>query len=1275
MRSINNGFGRAVSLVIAIAMAVALIIGQLSGFELSAYAAGGNIASWNYTSTAGIMQKTPANGGENLTGATLQFGNGTVTPGYSSGGFSITDWTGADASWLVELSTLGFTSPHITFDTRSSGTGPRDFKVQISNDGLDFADVPDGIFSVTTTTLSSRSFGNGATTLPLATGGKSVDNQSTLYIRIIRASNISSRAGTGSYSDTEPTAVSGTSQINNIVISSPSDAGPVILNLPTASPESGEYAPLPLVTLSADPGATIYFTTDDSTPTTGSTVYSEPIDTSAFPDPVTLKAFAVKAEAIDSSIATFVYTLEPDQGDLDLDGTNGNLAEWDYYAKPMVKFLPATGGDYMESSTFSAFTNTSAKTLDYTTGGIAATDFSVPFSYWLIETSAKGFMNINLSFSMRASNTGPKDFTLQYSLDNNTWTDAGSFNMAGGGLGLADIRSQFAVDLSTYNDIIADIDNLYLRLLVSSAVSANGGILGSGTNTINNIKLTGDYILYENQVMPPFADKPEITKLGETVSFTSDTPGASTMVSDDSLSFSPASSILLSELPKTIYVKAVKNNMIDSRVVRLDFTQRKLSEVESSAVSGQVLPDTVIFLTAESDVAIHYAMTTKVGKVGSETVHDEAVYSGSILLSADILPVEIVAWAELVGYIPSDDTTFQYTPIPDVDPDPDPDPGPDPDPDTDHDLDPDIDPAPDSDPDTDTDPDTDPDPAPIADKSILKSYLAAYNSLIPTNYTVASWAVYSNASAAGLTVDHDEHATQQQVDAVVAAIADAFAELITTDSAYFNLQEKLDALKALTAELNTLDNTGYTAETWIVFRAVLTEANEFLKRDTSVTVAEEVQVIIDNLNKAVAQLATKKNNDPGKNSNLPSNDPPPQTSVNPPSLVPVTPDPVATPPDIISDDSGIVTIFPEETVTGSTAFFELTQLTLDSAQETAGINNSTVIEIKLDHSENASTVELTLPENLGKTLSDAGLSLKLSSSILSLAFPKETLENLAENKKLTISIAKNQDDSFSVQLSLSGTAMTEIDGGIIVSLPVDTLAAIENTPSGYVPAIISQFSEDIIAMSAIAGGSLLFKTDAPVTVRIIDKKTQYIDVSDLHWAADCIAFVSSRGLLIGTSATEFSPDNNMSRAMVAAVLFRLSGSHTVDDSLIFSDVEPGQWYTDAIIWASANAIINGINNGEFGTNHDVSREEIAVVLQRFAEMIKFNITSDISIDGFPDASAVNSWATSALQWVFGTGIMHTDDSGNLNPAGTITRAEFAALIQRFVTFLLQSKVG
>lgn len=112
--------------------------------------------------------------------------------------------------------------------------------------------------------------------------------------------------------------------------------------------------------------------------------------------------------------------------------------------------------------------------------------------------------------------------------------------------------------------------------------------------------------------------------------------------------------------------------------------------------------------------------------------------------------------------------------------------------------------------------------------------------------------------------------------------------------------------------------------------------------------------------------------------------------------------------------------------------------------------------------------------------------------------------------------------------------------------------------------------------------------------------TTYIDVASDAWYADAVNYVRESGLMGGTSATTFSPESTMSRAMLAAVLYRAAGEPEVTGEDRFPDTSADEWYSDAVVWASQNEYINGYDNGRFGTNDPVTREQFAAIFRRYA---------------------------------------------------------------------------
>ena len=172
-----------------------------------------------------------------------------------------------------------------------------------------------------------------------------------------------------------------------------------------------------------------------------------------------------------------------------------------------------------------------------------------------------------------------------------------------------------------------------------------------------------------------------------------------------------------------------------------------------------------------------------------------------------------------------------------------------------------------------------------------------------------------------------------------------------------------------------------------------------------------------------------------------------------------------------------------------------------------------------------------------------------------------------------------------------------------------------------------------------------------------------------EWYADSVAWAASHEVMNGMGDGDFSPDAEASRAQIAQLLFNLDGA-TADGNLAsFDDVNAGDWYADAVTWMVENGIANGMGDG-FGANEDVTREQLAVMLYNYTKYKGYDTTVNGSIAGFPDAGDADGYARSALAWAVGAGLISgtTDENGNivLDPQGSATRGQIAAIIERFV---------
>ena len=179
------------------------------------------------------------------------------------------------------------------------------------------------------------------------------------------------------------------------------------------------------------------------------------------------------------------------------------------------------------------------------------------------------------------------------------------------------------------------------------------------------------------------------------------------------------------------------------------------------------------------------------------------------------------------------------------------------------------------------------------------------------------------------------------------------------------------------------------------------------------------------------------------------------------------------------------------------------------------------------------------------------------------------------------------------------------------------------------------------------------------------KCAAYTDIPT-DWAKEGICFVIENGLMVGTTSTTFAPKDTLTRAMLVTVLYRMAGSPAVDAPSGFTDVADGQWYSDAIAWAAANGIVNGVGGNKFAPSEPVTREQLAAIFFRYAKAEAPEV--DV-LSGYPDAEAISTYARDAMAWAVSTGLVTGSkeaDGTYLAPQGLAAREQAAAILMRYV---------
>ena len=181
-----------------------------------------------------------------------------------------------------------------------------------------------------------------------------------------------------------------------------------------------------------------------------------------------------------------------------------------------------------------------------------------------------------------------------------------------------------------------------------------------------------------------------------------------------------------------------------------------------------------------------------------------------------------------------------------------------------------------------------------------------------------------------------------------------------------------------------------------------------------------------------------------------------------------------------------------------------------------------------------------------------------------------------------------------------------------------------------------------------------------------DKTTfgRFTDVDPEGWYRESVDYVVANGLMAGASESAFEPNAVTTRGMIVTILYRMEGSPAVAGSG-FDDVDPDLWYADAVVWAAANQIVSGYSEGGFGPEDGITREDMAVILYRYAAHKGYEVNGQADLTGYTDAGTISGYALDAMAWANGQGLITGTTATTLTPAAGATRAEAATVIMRF----------
>ena len=362
---------------------------------------------------------------------------------------------------------------------------------------------------------------------------------------------------------------------------------------------------------------------------------------------------------------------------------------------------------------------------------------------------------------------------------------------------------------------------------------------------------------------------------------------------------------------------------------------------------------------------------------------------------------------------------------------------------------------------------------------------------------------------------------------------------------------------------------------------------------------------------------------------------------------------------------------------------------MDDAIKAAEELGAVIIDIAAESTSLAVTKhDITLPKESLDKMADKRLYLGVQTVLASVSFGSDNLRELcaaATGNTLTMSVAQLEEASLSdgereraegrpvyeLEFSSDGKKITvALKGTLSISIPY-TLKRGELSAGISVRRLLDDGTTAEISC-VYDSAKKTVKFEAPQAGRYIiayDKdalwNNPFIDVAEGDWFFESARFVSESALMNGTGDNLFSPNILMSRAMLVTTLYRFAGNPDTASEHEYADVRDGQWYSEAVKWGRAEGIVEGLGDGRFGVNDNITREQLAVLLYRYAKKLGLDVSAASYLGVYSDSGDISSWALDAMRWANHKGIITGRTAVELAPLSTATRAEVATVLMRF----------
>lgn len=381
------------------------------------------------------------------------------------------------------------------------------------------------------------------------------------------------------------------------------------------------------------------------------------------------------------------------------------------------------------------------------------------------------------------------------------------------------------------------------------------------------------------------------------------------------------------------------------------------------------------------------------------------------------------------------------------------------------------------------------------------------------------------------------------------------------------------------------------------------------------------------------------------------------------------------------------TITPAAAIKDGTASASVSYKDLSEAISAAKKSGEDTVTITPEIKGKVNGIAVSLPKSAAANAAKQGVQLIVETDKARVSLRAEVLGELAKNSgsELKLEITEKRAEEVSDKLAhenLDGASIVEVTlmidgkpvtvfGGkkLLIDIPVDS-KRFRAGDTCRVLVLSDDGAAERTSGQCIKKNDALFvrveTTHLSIFVVMRDAALPFTDVADTAWYADAVQYAYERELMTGVSESEFAPDGTATRGQIVTILWRLAGSPVVNYAMRYADVDEGAWYGEAVRWAASTGVVTGYSESSFGPNDAITREQLAAILYRYVKTQGQGFTGMWYFPlRYDDAVSISSWADEAMHWCVMKGLLNGTSETTLSPQLTATRAQLAAILQRF----------